>query len=59
MKDLFGRGEILVIAALLGALTSFPNLTESLMKQVFRCERFVFPFSRATGEFWTALIPSC
>jgi phosphatidate cytidylyltransferase len=35
MKDLFGRGEILVIAALLGALAQVSDLTESLMKRCF------------------------
>lgn len=35
MKDLFGRGEILVLAALLGALAQVSDLTESLMKRCF------------------------
>ena len=35
MKDLFGRGEILVMSVFLGALAQMSDLTESLMKRCF------------------------
>ncbi|MBK8574860.1 MAG: phosphatidate cytidylyltransferase [Elusimicrobia bacterium] len=35
MKDLFGRGEILVLASVLGALAQVSDLTESLIKRCF------------------------
>ena len=35
MKDLFGRGEIVVISAVLGVLAQVSDLTESLMKRCF------------------------
>jgi phosphatidate cytidylyltransferase len=35
MKELFGRGEIVVMSTILGALAQMSDLTESLMKRCF------------------------
>ena len=35
MKDLFGRGEIVVMSVILGALAQMSDLTESLIKRCF------------------------